>query len=243
MTAKAVPVTILNPDDLEARLDAAATVAETMRVLQKSGTNLVAEVLDTSSQFRVWDHLPEGDVYDRESHGQYYYHAHPKDEATPSIHDDEHGHFHTFLRGPGIADAAPHPGNGDVPKEPADIAAHLIGIGMDAMGTPIRLFTTNRWVTGEVWYTAEDVIGFLNRFDIDSTKPSWPLNLWISALLRLYRPQIVQLLRERDEAVAAWQAAHPGVDVYEDRALEVTSFLDINLAQDVDALMELAAAG
>ncbi|MEO1657213.1 MAG: hypothetical protein AAFR65_05780 [Pseudomonadota bacterium] len=240
MTAEAVPVTILNPEDLEARLDAAATISETMRVLQKSGSNLVAEILDTSEGFKVWEHLPDGDVYDRESHGQYYYHAHPRDEAAPSIHDDEHGHFHTFLRGSGMDDARPDPSNADIPEEPGDIAAHLIGIGMDAMGTPIRLFTTNRWVTGEVWYAAEDVIRFLDRFEIDSTKPSWPLNLWISAMIQLYRPQIAQLLRERDAAVAAWQAAHPGADVYEDRGLEVTSSLEINLAADVEALMAQA---
>ncbi|MEM0928557.1 MAG: hypothetical protein AAGI89_04610 [Pseudomonadota bacterium] len=240
MTAEAAPMTILNQQDLEARLDAAATVSETMRVLQKSGSNVVAEILDTVEGFTVWEHLPDGDVYDRESHGQYYYHAHPRDAAAPSIHDDEHGHFHTFLRGPGMGDARPDPSNSEVPEKPADIAAHLIGIGMDAMGTPIRLFTTNRWVTGEVWYSAEDVIGFLDRFEIDSTKPSWSLNLWITAIVQLYRPQIAGLLRQRDAAVAAWRDAHPESDVYEDRALEVTSSLEIDLAADVEALMAQA---
>ncbi|MEO1041831.1 MAG: hypothetical protein AAFX52_06040 [Pseudomonadota bacterium] len=240
MTNEAAPVTILNPEDLEARLDAAATISETMRVLQKSDSNLVAEILETSEGFTVWEHLPDGDVYDRESHGQYYYHAHPKEEAAPSIHDDEHGHFHLFLRGPGMGDARPDPDNSEIPDDPADIAAHLIGIGMDAMGRPIRLFTTNRWVTGEVWFPADEVINFLDRFVIDRSKPSWPLNLWISAMVRLYRPQIVALLRERDAAVAAWRLAHPDADVFEDRALEVTSSLEINLEADVDALIALA---
>ncbi|MEM7739430.1 MAG: hypothetical protein AAF225_01355 [Pseudomonadota bacterium] len=241
MTTESASVTILNPEDLEARLDAAATISETMRVLQKSDSNLVAEVLETSEGFTVWKHLPEGDVYDRESHSQYYYHAHPKDEAAPSIHDDEHGHFHLFLRGPGMGDAEPDRSIQDVPDDPADIAAHLIGIGMDAMGKPIRLFTTNRWVTGEVWFPAQEVITFLDRFVIDRSKPSWPLNLWMSAMVRLYRPQIVALLRERDACVAAWRASHPDVDAFEDRTLEVTSALDINLAADVEALMELAS--
>ena len=237
MTAEIVPFQTLPPEDLEARLDAAATISETMRVLQKSGTNLVAEILGTAKAFTVWDHLPVGDVYDPQSYSQYYYHAHPKDAEEPSIHDDEHGHFHLFLRGPGMGDACPAPGNQKIPNDPSDIAAHLIGIGMDAMGTPIRLFTTNRWVTGEVWYPAEEVIACLERFEIDSTKPSWPLNLWISAMVRLYKSQIAQLLRERDETVAYWRARYPEGDVFEDRALEVTSALEINLAKDVEALI------
>lgn len=225
---------------LEARLEAAAVVSETMRVLHKSGSNLVAEILRTGDRFVVWEHLPEGDVYDRQSASQYYYHAHPKGRDVPSLHDDEHGHFHTFMRGPGIH-AEPHPDHGAAPDDPGAIAAHLVGIGMNAQGVPIRLFTTNRWVTGEVWYGAEDVIAMLERFEIDLSTPSWPLNLWITNMVRLYRPQIAALLRERDEAVAAWAARYPGCQVFEDRQLEVTSVLEIDLLADVERLEEEAS--
>jgi len=48
--------------------------------------------------FYEWNHYPEGDVYDPDSHAQYYYHAHP-----PQLRGgDEHGHFHTFLRPRGM---------------------------------------------------------------------------------------------------------------------------------------------
>jgi hypothetical protein len=61
------------------------------------------------------------------------------------------------------------------------------------------------------------------------------VNRWLSALLRLFRPQIEVLLRQRDERVRAWQRQHPEVDSYEDRRLEVTS----QLAIDLDAQVRL----
>jgi len=42
----------------------------------------------------------------------------------------------------------------------------------------------------------------LGRFRIDHGRPSWPTNIWITAMLRLFRPQIERLLRQRDAAVA-----------------------------------------
>lgn len=100
---------------------------------------------------------------------------------------------------------------------------------MSGAGRPVRLFTTNRWVTGERWYRAADVITMLDRFVVDLSKPSWPLNRWISAMLILYRDHIERLIHERDAAIAQWRAAHPDRDVFEDRALEVTSGLAIDL--------------
>jgi len=39
-------------------------------------------------------------------------------------------------------------------------------------GRPIRLFTTNRWVTGDVWYPASAVIAMLERFEVEVVRPS-----------------------------------------------------------------------
>jgi hypothetical protein len=71
---------------------------------------------------------------------------------------------------------------------------------MDAYGWPIGLFTTNRWVTNQTWYSAADTIRMLDRFLIDHAYPSWPVNRWISAMFRLFRPQIVELLERRDQS-------------------------------------------
>src|SRR5205085_7665327 len=104
----------------------------------------------------------------------------------------------------------------------------LIAIAVDARSEPIRLFTTNRWVTGETWYPAEDVIKMLDHFVIAETEPSAVLNRWIGAVIHLFRPQVAALLRARDETVMAWRRRRR-THVFEDPRLEITSSLDIQL--------------
>jgi hypothetical protein len=76
----------------------------------------------------------------------------------------------------------------------------------------------------------------LERFVIDLPWPSWPLNRWITAMLALYRHDIQDLLVKRDAAVERWRQAHPDTDVFEDRALEVTSGKAIDLDQRLAAI-------
>ena len=212
---------------------AGGRIRDIYRVLGKTGDNVVGEVLRDVGTFFEWDHYPKGDVYDAETHAQYYYHAHPV-----TLRGGEHGHFHTFLRPKGmprnvrpadLPDVAPPPGDNDA-------LSHLIAISMDRDGFPTRLFTTNRWVTGETWYAAEDVIAMLGRFRIDHARPSWPTNLWITALLRLFRPQIERLLRQRDAAVADWRRRHPDRDAFEDREFEIASVEDISVDAQIAAV-------
>ena len=133
----------------------------------------------------------------------YYYH----------VHDSGPGHFHTFM------------GTGKT-------MTHLIAIAMDADGAPVRLFTTNRWVTGEAWRPAPEAIRMVERFAVARATPSWPVNRWIGAMIRLFRPQIAALIAARDAAVAA----HGGEAALEDRALEVTSALDIDVERQIAAV-------
>jgi len=201
------------------------------RVLAKTGDNIVGELLKNHGTFYEWDHYPPGDVYDHVTHGQYYYHAHAADQRF----DGEHGHVHTVVRPQGMPPGirpAPVPGY-VAPEDPNDALSHLVAIAMTPGGLPFRLFTVNRWVTGEVWYAAEDVIRLLEVFKIDHAQPSWPVNRWISAMITLFAPQIADLLRARDRKVAAWRETMTEGDVFEDRDLEVTSFLDISIDQQV----------
>jgi len=227
---------------LEAMQEAGARVRECERVLAKADSNVVAEVLRGQGTFFEWDHYPDGDVYDRDSHAQYYYHAHPVE-----LRGGEHGHFHTFLRPKGMpAGLRPAPvADYRAPEDPDDALSHLIAFSMDRSGKAIRLFTTNRWVTGEVWYNAEDVIPMLDRFEIDHAWPSWPTNIWISAMMVLFRPQIEALLRRRDETVGAWRVEDPELSVYEDRDLEITSLAEISIERqikDVERALKASAA-
>ena len=221
----------LGRERLEAMRAAGEEILECRRVLLKGGLNVVGEMLRGQGEFVEYEHYPADDVFDAETHAQYYYHAHRGSEG-------EHGHFHTFLRAPGMPEGvSPVPNAGDEPWPAGEEAlSHLIAVSMDAYGEPIGLFTVNRWVTGDAWYAAADVIRMLERFDIDHAHPSWPANRWLGAMLRLFRPQIEALVQARDVAVADWARTHPTADVFEDRALEITSQIAISVEEQIAAV-------
>jgi uncharacterized protein DUF6969 len=239
-----VDFTRLDRAELNAMAAAASEVLECQRALAASGVDPLRLALAGSEPLREWDHYPEGDVYDPETHAQYFYHVHPPAERAPG----EYGHFHTFLRPRGMPPGTrplmlPELAIADAPAAPAgpalqqpnqgagnDDLSHLMAIAVDPRGAPLRLFTTNRWVTGEAWYAASDAVGMLDRFAIGSAGPSALLNRWLTALFRLFRPQMAALLYARDDAVMAWRRRHRGkVHVFEDRRLEITSILDIDV--------------
>lgn len=223
--------------ELTAMHEAATEVVLCQRVLAKTGDNVVSEILRDAGTFFEWHHYPKGDVYDAEYHAQYYYHAHPEGQRVPG----EHGHFHAFLRPFGMPEEVkPLPLPDYKPaRNRNDELSHLVGISMDGAGQAIRLFTTNRWVTGETWYAADDVAAMLDRFVIDHARPSWPTNRWITAMIRLFRPQIVTLLHQRDRCIAEHAAQGRSRNVYEDRDLEVTSELRISVPDQIVALEDV----
>lgn len=221
-------------DELLAMYDAAAEVTECLAALADQGKNPVTEVLDGADVVEEWAHFPPGDVIDPVTQSQFYYHAHAAEERV----DNEHGHFHTFVRPQRLCPerlpvALP---DGATSQQDAFWITHLVGISSDASGRLLRLFTTNRWVTDEVWYGADDAIRMLARFDMTVERPSAALNRWVSAVVRMYRPQIEDLLRARDAAVARHLAGHPERAVFEDRALQVTSETPIDFLAEVRAI-------
>ena len=221
----------LSRERLEEMRSAGETIQDCYRALKKAEQNIVGQCLAHQGKFYEMDHYPSGDVYDREHHAQYYYHAHRKESG-------EHGHFHTFIRAKGMPDGmAPVPYKGKA-KRPMgnDALAHFVAISMNGPGFPIGLFTTNRWVTDETFYTAEDSIAMLDRFCIDHTYPCLAVNRWISAMIDLFRPQIKELLMVRDRTIKNWGAKHPGIDVFEDRDLEITSIMNIDVDRQIAAI-------
>jgi len=225
--------------EIERMASAAAVIADCRRDLAARECNIVSEVMGGEGAITEWRHYPDGEVYDPKSHAQYFYHTHPASGRPVR----EHGHFHTFLRAEGMPAGAaplilPEIAVADVPALPPqasplkrsarDEVSHLVAIAVDPQGEPIRLFATNRWVTGETWYSADDVIRMLDRFAIAGVEPSETLNRWIGAMLRLFRPQIAALLRMRDETVMA-RRRQRRTPVFEDPRLEVASSLEIGL--------------
>ena len=112
---------------------------------------------------------------------------------------------------------------------------HLVALALDARGEPVRLFTTNRWVTGETWYRAEDVIRMLDGFQVNGEGSGGLLNRWLTAMVQLFQPEIGVLLRHRDRAVTEWRWRWRS-NVFEDPRLEITS----SFAIDLDARLAVA---
>lgn len=229
----------LSSDQLQAMMAAGTAIKDCYRLLMKNEGygNVVREVLKDQGQFVEFDHYPTGDVHDSETFSQYFYHAHRGLNG-------ENGHFHTFLRAKGMPDhvaPAPYDGKEEWPNGD-DALSHIIAISMDPKGYPIGLFSTNRWVTGETFYTADDVIAMLDRFEMDLLYPSWPVNIWITSTVKLFRPQIEWLLQQRDKTIDEWQKKHPGKDVYEDRDLEITSQVTVDVDKQLTLVNELLSS-
>ena len=228
-----------------------AAAADTLRAFEGLRGGILGE-LTAGGAAAEWRHYPEGEVYDPATHAQYFYHAHPARERAPS----EHGHFHLFLRAEGmpegvrplllpelaVADAPARPPQAAPAKRGArDEVSHLVAIAIDDRGRLCRLFTTNRWVTGETWYPADDVIAMLDRFQLGDDLPPVAANRWLGAVVQLFRPQIAALLRARDEAVMAWRRRRR-THVFEDPRLEIASSLEVDLAAQL-RFVEQAGAG
>jgi hypothetical protein len=240
-----------------AEREAAAIIRECRRELVEKDSTTAREAmaggLDIAGEPVPWYRYPEGEIYDPCCRAQYFYHCHPAAAAPgasrfggEAVGLAEHGHFHLFLRAEGMPrgvaplvfpdDAVVADKAGKTPPQAAplkrgasDRVAHLFAIAVDARGEPVRLFTTNRWVTGETWYRAADVVRMLDRFT-PAGEASPLLDRWLGAMVRLYRTEIEWLLNRRDEAVAKWRWLWPRRgNVLEDPRLEITSHLDIDL--------------
>jgi hypothetical protein len=225
--------------EIEAMAAAALVINDCGRELAARKRNIVSEVMAGEAAILEWRHYPADEAYDRQTHAQYFYHAH----ALPGRPWQEHGHFHTFLRAEGmplgvaplllpemaVADvSALTPQAPPLKRGSREEVSHLVAIAVNARGEPIRLFTTNRWVTGETWYRADDVLRMIACFAINGPEPSETLNRWVGAIIRLFRPQIGALLRARDAAVMAWRRRRRTY-VFEDPSLEIVSSIEISV--------------
>lgn len=212
-------------------------LARSERRLYANGSTPLRAMLQGRRK-RAYAHFPENDVRDRRTNSQFFFHAHPDRPG-------ESGHFHLFLRRKAVpasiqrrrvpvASEAGQDGSGMV---------HLGAISIDHKGVPIRLFTTNLWVTGGDFYFAQDTLRLLDRFSVFSgttRTPSAAVNQWVSALTWIFRGHFAQLLERRDQVMAAWAQRHPKRNVFEARRLEMPSIMRIDYTAQIDLMQAMA---
>lgn len=195
----------------------------------------IVQALVRGKRKRAYVHFPENDVRDRRTHSQFFFHTHPD-------HVGEAGHLHLFLRRDGIPP--------EVKRRRVPVASeggqdgtgmvHLGAISLDRHGTPIRLFTTNLWVTGGDFYFAQDTLKLIDRFSVTTSWPSTSVNRWVSAFTTVFRGHYALLLERRDQVMAAWAQRHPKRNVFEARRLEIPSHMKIDYNAQIDLLRTIA---
>jgi hypothetical protein len=222
----------LPPQRQEQMLQAAADVLDCIQNYSRRGTSVLADMLGKHAQFDEWTHYPSKDAVDTTSGYRFYYHAHAANERVRR----EHGHFHVF--GPTSVAASVLAFN-----KPTDVAVkngatdytHIVGISVDERGFPIRLFTTNRWVTAEQWLPAASVINVLLQLDLSLAKPARAAR-WVQGMARLFAVQIAELIHLRDARIAAKSIAANRERLFEDRRRHILSQCPIDLARQFQFL-------
>jgi len=170
-----------------------------------------ARLLNGTQGFVEWVHYPQAEAIDPHSGWRFYYHAHPPAQRLNS----EHGHFHVFAPPPTVHGATV-----------SASVSHLVAISVTARGLPLRLFTTNRWVTDEIWQPADRLAKFVSAPSLHGAEPH-DVGRWLDNLIILFAEEIVLLLRARDARIAASRSRAP----FEDRRLRIPSQRRIDLTR------------
>ena len=158
---------------------AAQKLAKIQMQFAKSGRTLNEAALCGAKDFVEWQHYPSNDLADLNSGYEFYYHAHSADEMPHG----EHGHFHVI-------------------KRDSKGFHHLVGIALNPKGLPIRLFTTNQWITGEEMADSTMVIKSIRGFEMAKKGRMALVSRWVSALITLFSVEIERLILERDKKIA-----------------------------------------
>ena len=201
---------------------AANALVDCLRTFVQAGQVPLAAAVGDSTAPKAWQHYKPDVAAELDGTPgalHYYYHSH----ASPGATAAEHGHFHLFAQ---------------LGKDAADVAryAHLVAIGVDARGMPCRLFTTNRWVTGETWLPAARVLTLIDQIVAVPATVDDPVERWLRAQLGTFAPQIVELVRHRDRRMAMRRRGGQRPGLFDDRRMHVVSQCRVSVARQLTAI-------
>jgi hypothetical protein len=188
------------------RQQAALVLLDVHQRYAHKGVSLAQAALAGCSEFQRWNHCPKDDAKSFENATRFFYHAHSQEQMLKN----EHGHFHVFTH--------------DYQSSETKFS-HLIGISLTDKGEPLRLFTTNQWVTGEFYRPVDAMKQALQRFSVKVSGRLAPVARWIEAMIHFYRDDVEQLLMKRDALLSNYPK---GRDVaFEDQSMHITTELSL----------------
>ena len=191
---------------MDPKLEAAKQAWTVQMHYARCGKTLSEVALAGASRFEEYRHYPRKDVVDSVSGYQFYYHGH-KDVDAQQGH---HGHFHLFK----------------TLKNQEFV--HLGAIAMSQQGLPVCLFTTNRWVTGEVWKDAATVLRHLRKFDVMVSGRLQPVARWLKSVTQLLDPEFERILHQRDQRMTRMLNTATAKNIWEDQSLHVISSIKVD---------------
>ena len=194
---------------------------ESTQSLLHKGKTVISEIIGPAP-YVEWEHYPKKDARNR-SGALFYYHAH----AASQRMKDEHGHFHVFA--PNVSASCPEDHR----------YTHIAGLSVDSRGMPLRVFTTNQWVTAECWESADQVCALARKTELKDAKPH-KVGVWLDAIFAFFRPQIDLVIHLRDARIKTLEA-QGRTQLMEDRRTHILSQCRIDFSTQILALEELGA--
>jgi hypothetical protein len=184
---------------------AAAQLRRLLETLEREGTSVI-DLIRGGRDTTAWTLYPdEYGIFDRETKCQFYYHSH--DGAS---HED--GHFHTV-------------------RLFSDHTVHVVAISMARDGWPQALFTVNLWAIGDRYEPAERLQQYARRFRIDERRGDPRLVRFVNLVFEAFLPEIEGLQEAKVVRLAERRRAHPELNPFEDRSLEILSSIGVEVRE------------
>jgi hypothetical protein len=170
--------------------------------LERQGTTVI-DLVTSQQAVEPWRLYPgEPGIFDHHTRCQFYYYSHGSDH--------EAGHFHTV-------------------RPFADHMAHLVAISIGADGWPQAFFTLNLWAIGDASASAADLRRYVARFHLREHVGPSRLVCFVKLVFQAFGSEIERLQDEKVATLCRHEAAHPDLDVFEDRSLEILSRIEIDV--------------
>lgn len=187
----------------------ASRLVDCMNRMGELDTNAVLLSLNGARKVKSYQRYPDVPYSFGNQQWRAFYHCH----ESPEDLNDEHGHYHFFTR-----------------QKQGTEWSHVIAMGMNQLGQPTRLFTTNLWVTGGKWFAVRHLVPQLNI--LSACRDNDLATDWLKYVLLLFQSEISDLLVARDNEVDRLFPNHYE-QCYLDRSIYYLSSMKVNLKQQL----------